>query len=395
MAAIITVCREDVGLPVVDPLYIVLHKKEDTTFFIFKTHPANVAALADAKKIHVNLEKIRGTPWGELLPLLAHEYGHNVEYGLAGGKLRGTTWFSEGFAEWVAAKVLDALGWQTYETTLRRVNLELARHRALVAELSNLPDGRDWISVVKKPKGGIPTYILAFAAVDKLIKKKGIASAIDYIKSGNFESSFGESQAELKTDLGNFGWETKPGATNKVAIRKPDWKVGYRWIYEERVPGKIVTLATKIIKEDYSIAGIPVFIVKAGDGEELYSRETLGLVATKNNGRFKTNREPPNEFFAWPLEAAKEWRNTYTLQNLETRKKDVVDRLMVVADMEEVTVPAGTFKAAKIEAYDNKSGRLQAEYWYVPTAKWLVKYINYGGGDGFLREQQLVSFKVD
>ena len=63
--------------------------------------------------------------------------------------------------------------------------------------------------------------------------------------------------------------------------------------------------------------------------------------------------------------------------------------------MEEVTVPAGTFQAAKIEAYDNKSGRLDAEYWYSPIAKWFVRSINYGVEDGFAREQELVSFKIE
>jgi len=49
---------------------------------------------------------------------------------------------------------------------------------------------------------------------------------------------------------------------------------------------------------------------------------------------------------------------------------------MVVVKMKEVRVAAGTFETVKIEACDNKSGRLEAEYWYSQTARWFVKVRN-------------------
>ena len=58
---------------------------------------------------------------------------------------------------------------------------------------------------------------------------------------------------------------------------------------------------------------------------------------------------------------------------------------MMVVKMAEVRVAADTFETVKIEAYDNKSGRLEAEYWYSQTAKWFVKVRNYGIVDGFVR----------
>src|SRR5262249_48933878 len=68
---------------------------------------------------------------------------------------------------------------------------------------------------------------------------------------------------------------------------------------------------------------------------------------------------------------------------------------MVVANLEEIKVPAGQFISAKIEAYNNESGRLMAEYWYAPGAKWSVKRINYGAENGFARLRELRSFKAD
>jgi len=99
--------------------------------------------------------------------------------------------------------------------------------------------------------------------------------------------------------------------------------------------------------------------------------------------------------FEWPLQAAKEWKNIYRLRDFETKETDVIDRTMVVASLEEITVPAGRLISAKIEAYENETGRLMAEYWYAPAAKWFVKTINYGGENGFVRVRELRSFKVD
>lgn len=396
MAAIITVCRDDLRLPVVDPLDVRLYKNTASfasygnSRWIFRSDVAHLAATADHNKMHINLEKIQHLPWGRAIPVLAHEYGHNVENDLTSVKVHGR-WFREGFGEWVAARVVDALGWQPYELTLRRIRLELARHREFIPALSKLSDNGDWESFIRKRKNGVRAYGLAAAAVARLIDKNGIASAIEYFRSGDFESSFGESEAGFKIDLGP---EFERRQQREFLMRKPDWKIGYRWIYEETAFGRKTALLAQINKED-SVRGRLVFVVKIGDGEELYDKDTLGFIATMKNGKLTTYRDEPHRMFEWPLQAAKEWKNTYSLRDFETKKTDVIDRTMVVANLEEITVPAGRFISAKIEAYNNESGRLMAEYWYAPAAKWFVKTINYGAENGFARLRELRSFKVD
>jgi hypothetical protein len=399
MAAIITVCRDDLRLPVVDPLNVHLYK--NTASFasygnapwIFRSDVAHLAGTADKNKMHINLETTQHLPWASAIWVLAHEYGHNVENDLTSVRVHGR-WFIEGFAEWVAARVVDALGWQAYELTLRRIRLELARHREFIPALYNLSDSRDWNSFTRKPKGAVTAYNLAAAAVDRLIEKKGIASAIEYIRSGDFDLSLGKFEAKFKSDLENMGPEFTRQRPREFLMRKPDWKIGYRWIYEETVPGRKTALLAQINKED-SFRGRLVFLVKFGDGEELYDKDTLGVIATMKNGKLTTYRDEPSQMFEWPLQAAKEWRNTYRRRDVETKKTDVIDRMMVVANLEEITVPAGRLVSAKIEAYDNESGRLIGEYWYAPAAKWFVKAINYGAENGFVRVRELRSFKVD
>ena len=137
-----------------------------------------------------------------------------------------------------------------------------------------------------------------------------------------------------------------------------------------------------------------MFLVRFDDREELYDKYTLGFVATRKNGKLTTYRDGPSRMFDWPLQAGKEWKNSYKRRNFESQKTDVIDRTMVVANLEVITVPAGRFLAAKIEAYNSKSGRLVGEHWYAPAAKWFVKTINYGAENGLARVQELRSFKV-
>jgi hypothetical protein len=261
--------------------------------------------------------------------------------------------------------------------------------------LSWLQNKRDWESLLQKPKGYVRTYSIAFTAVDRLIEKKGLASAIEYLKSGDFEGSFGESQVAYKVDLRSSGPGLEQAQTGDFAIRKPEWKVGYQWTYEAKLPGTKKTIRKQVIKET-SIDHIPVFVVKVEDNqEEFYTKETLGLIATRKNGHLSTQRDKPNEFFSWSLEPAKEWRNTYTIRGLGNKQAGIIDRSMVVQGLGEVKVPAGAFDAVKIEAYDNKSGRLDAEYWYSPAAKWFVKSVNYGADSGYTIQQELLSFRFN
>ena len=58
MAAIMTVCREDLHLPIVDPIQLFLYK--DTASFEAYGQPGttNIVAYAQGKKLHINLEKL-------------------------------------------------------------------------------------------------------------------------------------------------------------------------------------------------------------------------------------------------------------------------------------------------------------------------------------------------
>jgi hypothetical protein len=168
MAAIITACRDDLGLPVVDPLQLYLYRNI-TSFAIYgfgwRTMPADVrhiSAFANKNELHINLETPVTIPWGYWLELLAHEYGHNIHY--EGTKdFHGTLhdsprWVVEGFGQWVAARVLHSMKWQDYDVSVHRASRELLRHRDRLPQLLWLNDSRNWEGLANRPYAGIRTY---------------------------------------------------------------------------------------------------------------------------------------------------------------------------------------------------------------------------------------------
>jgi hypothetical protein len=104
VASVMTVCRDDLGLPVVDPLSVHLYKNSASLAYyafgrrILPTDVENLTAFGRYNEIHVNLKATQDAPWGVLVPLLAHEYAHDIHYSLTTNVPRFPVWFTEGFA---------------------------------------------------------------------------------------------------------------------------------------------------------------------------------------------------------------------------------------------------------------------------------------------------------
>jgi len=164
MAAVITVCREDLHLPVVDPIQVLLYKNT-ASFASFgqgwRTLPIDsdtFTAFTQRGEIHIDLQKTHGEKWATLIDLLAHEYGHAIQAGVSDRHM--ARWFNEGFASWVAARVLDSLGWQGYAIALERATLELSNNREQLTRLGDLD--WHWEDLRTASRGNIKTYVLAF-----------------------------------------------------------------------------------------------------------------------------------------------------------------------------------------------------------------------------------------
>ena len=142
-----TVLREEFGLPVSQVKLFLYPNRE-----AFEAHLVNIVrfdpvyarevagwavAVGAPDMVLANEEALERISWSERIRVLAHELVHTVQYGLAGGR-RGTSdqWLREGFADWIAYRVLESL--DLGNPSSRRALL-LARIKGTVRRLSCAP----------------------------------------------------------------------------------------------------------------------------------------------------------------------------------------------------------------------------------------------------------------
>jgi len=395
IAAVMTAAA-DSGLPTIDSLSLWLY--ENTEAFAYwgnanaEVHEvANTAAVTKGNSIHINLGSAGGTRWDLRIGELAHEFGHVVHNSLAGNKVKAPIWFREGFAEWAASKILDSLKWRSLGLTTQRAWREL-RHGGQF-DRSVFLDHKSWKSRLEEPGGFVRTYTLAFVAVKRLIETSGLAAAVEYLKTGEYEKSSGQSFSDFKTELEKSITE-KLRATDEFSVGKPEWLVGFRWKYDVNESNKMSERIDEIVGTALTAHG-PAFLLRDGSEETVRSMEDMGILETRENGAIMSHFDRSSNLFAWPLVAGKQWTAVYSIEDLESKKTRAVQRVRFVAGSEVVKVPAGTFKAVKLEFYASRTGRLIGEYWYSPETRWFVKTISYESVNAYYREEQLVSYKLE
>jgi hypothetical protein len=173
---------------------------------------------------------------------------------------------------------------------------------------------------------------------------------------------------------------------------KPDWKIGYEWKYAWKGPGTSGTITAEIVRDE-PFEGVPSYVLKQAKEEYYYVKDVLGPVATLSGGRVTYKRDAPYQIYSWPMTVGKEWKSSYTGENILEKSSQKYDYRLKVAGLEEVKVPAGIFEAFKIEVYGAYSGSLLDERWYSPQVKHYVKLKRYQR-DG-IREWDLMSYKAD
>ena len=186
--------------------------------------------------------------------------------------------------------------------------------------------------------------------------------------------------------------DLKPQSQGVVKAEKPEWKVGYEWRYAWKQPGTSGTLTRYIVREE-AFEGVPAYVMRVGKNEYFLSKNALGDLAGMLGGKVTYKRMPADQDLSWPFELGKEWRQSFLRENLQEKSSQSYDYRRVVAGVEEIQVPAGTFQAFKIETYEVYSGNLLWESWYSPVTKWFIKLRTYRQ-DG-VREEELVSYKAD
>lgn len=185
-------------------------------------------------------------------------------------------------------------------------------------------------------------------------------------------------------------------AQDPVQVEKPEPKVGDTRIYAALEPiSKVEQRTEELAVTEVSDSHIQM-TDKVSSVVVTYDRDW----AIKQVG--SRNYSPSIRALAFPMQVGKKWEhsNSYVHDRCGNTTSDLKNE---VVGWEEVTVPAGTFRALRIDSsgyWRNNCGsdRLEYKFWYVPKVKWLVKSesLTYAGGrlyDGQIRE--LKSYKVE
>jgi CHAT domain-containing protein len=150
--------------------------------------------------------------------------------------------------------------------------------------------------------------------------------------------------------------------------------VGSRWITRSIDPAGGNRLTTYTVLEPGAFRGQPGFRVSDGVGVQLFEPAGRNWFATVVREKERAGATPHTGAFAWPLEVGKTWASTYQyrdhLRNLRVNR--VVTTWRVVAE-EEITVPAGTFKALRLEGSNNGNAWT---IWYAPLLRLVLKEIH-------------------
>jgi hypothetical protein len=156
-------------------------------------------AIGGYRRVLLNGEVLSRAEGSAKAALFAHELTHSLQYELGGGT-RGTSaqWLREGFADWVAARVLEALGVQSLET-FRDRRLSLVRSSRMALALDRMVTFPEWVEMATRTDAAA-IAAQAFLAVDFLVERRGMPAVLDYFSrfaassdaDANFSLAFGE-----------------------------------------------------------------------------------------------------------------------------------------------------------------------------------------------------------
>jgi hypothetical protein len=137
--------------------------------------------------------------------------------------------------------------------------------------------------------------------------------------------------------------------------------------------------------------GIPVWVIKASDGEHLHRKDDLAYYEQKREGVVETRFVPPLLNWMWPLAPDKTWTQTYTRER-PVQRETLKITASCRAQSDKVTVPAGTFDTIKVTCSNVRNRRTMWERWYGPAVKAFVRDLTYFAEGA--REQELIRHNI-
>ncbi len=148
---------------------------------------------------------------------------------------------------------------------------------------------------------------------------------------------------------------------------------GTRWITRSVDQSGWSWTTTWNVLEEGSYQGQPAYRISDQTTTLLFDKATRNWMASLQWEEERFTASPHDGVFAWPLQVGKWWVSSYAYQDRQRgRSFPRAQWTWQVKAYEDVTVPAGTFKAFRLEG---KAGAAYRTIWYAPETRLIVKEI--------------------
>ena len=196
--------------------------------------------------------------------------------------------------------------------------------------------------------------------------------------------------AEAAEDPAGSGMETAAADSGPPVTEAPMvWTVGSTWTEDWTIGDRTVRGSFTLV-ERREFRGREVYVLAHSaprdipgstcDGEDAFLVDvaTDTWIGCMRDGKVLGRHGPHNSQFSWPMYVGKKWQrpNTTWVDNVANTQGSFTIEWEVAA-WEEVTVPAGTFMAYRVERID-----WPQTIWYAPELLGIVKGTGGGGDSG-------------
>ena len=192
-------------------------------------------------------------------------------------------------------------------------------------------------------------------------------------------------------------------ADESAPVQKPDVKVGEWWTYRYTEYPSNVPRVSNFHERVTFVGPNEILTVNRADRDSVWTPEWNSL----SHGGSGVTYDKPRQVLSFPLKVGASHRTTYEVvarrgSGARARFEDTVK----VVGWEEVVVPAGSFRALKLETTGTFQrldarfgGWTRREIWYVPEIKRWVKWTyveGVGAPNAYLPKNvdELIQFKV-
>lgn len=161
------------------------------------------------------------------------------------------------------------------------------------------------------------------------------------------------------------------------------------WIVRTTTDGQSRTVALTTKEGTYK--GKQVYLVSDGVGVIVLDKVTRNWISYMVEGKERMSAAPHTGEFQWPLFVGKSWTARFAYEDhVRHVIWNYVSNTWNVEAYEDVHVPAGIFKAFRIQSTPGENNGVVITMWYSPELKGVIKRITERTADHYLGPQRSV-----